>query len=218
MGVTRGFGLLEGFLARRRAATADRLIPEAARSGRLLDVGCGTFPHFLVHTRFNERVGIDKMVRDDAQLPAGVVFRHHDIESDPDLPFEDRSFDVVTMLAVFEHLAPCALHHLLVDIRRVLRPGGALVLTTPAAWSDPILRTLARLRLVSPIEIDEHQGLYTHRIISQHLRRAGFPAHTLRHGYFELGLNLWATATAPESAGPAPPYASADRPGSDPRA
>ena len=50
------------------------------------------------------------------------------------LPFDDESFEVVTMLAVLEHL-----HHphaMLQEIARVLKPSGALVLTVPSlCWS-----------------------------------------------------------------------------------
>ncbi len=50
--VTRGYGLLENYLNRRRCAVANRLIPSSLRKGRILDIGCGTFPSFPYSTSF----------------------------------------------------------------------------------------------------------------------------------------------------------------------
>lgn len=192
--VTRGTGLLEGFLARRRAATANRLLAPWA-GGRLLDIGCGSHPYFLLQADFGHRVGLDRVASTAGHAPEVTVMAH-DFEAEAALPFDDAAFDAVTMLAVFEHIEPAALASLLREIRRVLRPGGALVLTTPAGWTDPILRALAALRLVSREEIDEHKDAYDHARIREHLLAAGFPPDGLRQGSFELGMNLWARAVA----------------------
>ncbi|MDP2947815.1 MAG: hypothetical protein Q8N88_06895, partial [Nanoarchaeota archaeon] len=56
---TRGTGLLEKYLAKKRAHMANKLIPESLRRGRILDVGCGETPFFLLNTKFNEKYGID---------------------------------------------------------------------------------------------------------------------------------------------------------------
>ena len=194
--VTRGHGLLEGFLARRRAAMARKLLAGVRRDGHLLDVGCGTHPLFLLGSDFRQRTGLDRVLPENASGPPGVTLIRHDLEADPSLPFDAASFDAVTMLAVFEHIHPASLTPLLADIRRVLRPGGILVLTTPASWTDPLLRVLAALRLVSHEEIDEHSETYDHRGIRQRLLDAGFAPDRLRLGSFELAMNLWATAVA----------------------
>ena len=68
---TRGSGLLEPFLARLRARKANRLIPAHLRSGRILDVGCGSFPYFLSHTEFAEKFALDQAQR-PAEAPSGV--------------------------------------------------------------------------------------------------------------------------------------------------
>ena len=59
---TRGGGLLEPALARYRANMANKLIPEQLRSGRILDVGCGSYPYFLSHTAFAEKYAIDQLL------------------------------------------------------------------------------------------------------------------------------------------------------------
>lgn len=191
--VTRGHGALEAQLARLRARKANSLIPEEARTGRILDVGCGTFPYFLINTRFAERYGIDQGRPADVD-GLGVDVRQHNVATESNLPFGDGFFSVVTMLAVFEHLHRPVLERLLREIHRVLHDGGSVVLTTPAPWTEGILRSMARVGLVSGEEIIEHKELHSRASITSLLRGAGFGAGSIRSGTFELGANLWARA------------------------
>lgn len=50
-----------------------------------------------------------------------------------DMPFASGSFDLVTFIAVLEHLPVGTEQRALAEIHRVLRPGGSLVLCTPDA-------------------------------------------------------------------------------------
>ncbi|HVE75422.1 MAG TPA: methyltransferase domain-containing protein [Actinomycetota bacterium] len=184
------------FLAKKRAAMADKLIDESQRTGSILDLGCGTTPYFLIKTRFSEKAGVEKR---PVHMPEGAHVRAtvHDIEKPQSLPFEDGSFEVVTMLAVLEHLDPKRLIGLLDEIHRLLRPGGTVILTTPASWTDPILAVMARLGLVSHEEIDEHHQTHTHRSLRELFSRSRFGNAHLQLGRFELGMNLWAKAQKP---------------------
>ena len=61
------------------------------------------------------------------------------------LPFPDGKFDRVLLFDVVEHLHPWELHQCLLDIKRVLRPNGALIVhTAPNVWYDryayPVVR------------------------------------------------------------------------------
>jgi SAM-dependent methyltransferase len=191
--VTRGHGLLEGFLARRRQHQAHKLIPSSARSGRILDIGCGSYPMFLLQSGFAERYGLDRVASPDLDVP-GLTIVARDVGDGGRLPFDDSYFDVVTMLAVFEHLQPAVLTKLLREVHRVLRHGGTYVMTTPAHWADTILNSMARLGLVSREEVDEHQIPYPTDQAVLMLAGAGFDAALIRHGTFEAGLNRWVTA------------------------
>lgn len=190
--VTRGHGLLEPFLSRQRAARANSLIPKELRGGRILDVGCGSFPYFLSHTAFQEKFAIDQLP--PSVSPGEINWHVLNLNEAPKLPFDDGFFNIVTLLAVAEHVNPNSLERLLSEAHRVLQPGGRVILTTPAAWSDGLLKFMARVGLVSAEEINEHVFAYTLPLLGWYFGRAGFAMERVRFGYFEMGLNLWAMA------------------------
>jgi SAM-dependent methyltransferase len=190
--MTRGFGLLEPALARLRARMANRLIPTDHRRGRILDIGCGSYPYFLSHTSFAEKFAVDQAL-DPGSVP-DITWHTLDLNSTPKLPFDFGFFSVVTLLAVIEHIDPGSLVELFKESRRVIVPGGLVILTTPAASSDRLLHLMAGVSLVSKEEIEEHVYAYTLPLIGWYFGKAGFSMEKLRFGSFELGLNLWATA------------------------
>ncbi len=194
-GYTRGKGLLEPALARMRTQRANGLIPARLRSGRILDIGCGSFPYFLSHTAFKEKFGVDQLPMPQATADENrIEFFTLDLNHEPKLPFNDDYFDAVTLLAVVEHLNPDSMALLFQECCRVLRREGMVILTTPAAWSDGLLKFMARVNLVSAEEIHEHAFAYTLPLLGWHFGQAGFEMRKVKFGYFELGLNMWATA------------------------
>jgi SAM-dependent methyltransferase len=179
-------------LARQRAIQVNRLIPSELRSGRILDIGCGSYPYFLSHSAFKEKFAVEQ------QKPIEKVPNIHwftlDFNSNVPLPFEENFFNVVTLLAVIEHLDPNILVFLFQEAYRVLNPSGYIIITTPAAWSDGLLRLMSRWNLVSKEEIDEHVFAYTLPLLGWYFGKAGFSMQKIRFGYFEFWLNLWAIA------------------------
>jgi len=171
----------------------DSLIPEDYRAGRILDIGCGSYPLFLDRTRFAVKYGIDGTVAVNAVLH-DITLMLYDVASGGPLPFGEGYFDVITMLAVVEHLERRELLILMKEIYRVLKFGGLYILTTPAPWTEPILRILAKLRLVSPLEIGEHKEAYSRRRMIEILQNVPFPLEQIKLGHFELFLNTWAVA------------------------
>lgn len=100
-------------------------------SGKLLDAGCGTGVLLnLVATRYPDAtlVGIDP-VPDmlgvaRKRLPAGVELA---VAWADRLPFTEKSFDVIVSASMFHYVRQPVIT--LNEMRRVLRPGGQLVLT-----------------------------------------------------------------------------------------
>jgi SAM-dependent methyltransferase len=194
-GMTRGKGLLEPMLADLRAQRANKLIPSPLRDGRILDVGCGSYPYFLAHTSFKEKFAIDQIpLSSNTASELKIESFTLDLEIEPHLPFEDNFFEAVTLLAVVEHLDPALMAKLFKEVYRVLKPGGMVILTTPAAWSDGLLKFMARVSLVSAEEIHEHAYAYTLPLLGWYFGQAGFEMTKTNFGYFEFMFNMWATA------------------------
>lgn len=152
------------FVGRRRLVTD--LLGQVGAHGRILDLGCGTggvLQHLGV---FGKAIGLDPAPE------AAVYCRRRNVPmvvgSGLDLPFADASFDAVLALDVIEHVADDIA--LLREARRVLRPGGVLVLTVPALpwlWSahDDVNRHYRRYTLGSLREA-LHSGGFRGRRVS----------------------------------------------------
>ena len=156
----RWSAFLRGYLehSRRRVAWNCLLVDELAPAGATwLDVGSfGVEPLWLLRRRPDlqvravsyEGMGLHLAadgIRQGAPADKGAPFvqvDRADIERDP-LPLEDASCDVVTCFECIEHLRATP-KPLLDEIRRVLKPDGRLLLTTPnLVGSRAMVRLLA---------------------------------------------------------------------------
>jgi SAM-dependent methyltransferase len=107
---------------------------EHAVAGRrdllILDAGCGTGGTTRALRRFGRVVGVDLMW--EALEPARTYELQLARASIEDLPFADATFDVVTSFEVIYHLGVGSDAAALQALRRVLKPGGLLLLRVPA--------------------------------------------------------------------------------------
>lgn len=187
---TRGKGLLENFLATKRAQKANSLIPKEVREGRILDLGCGSYPYFLFSIDFKERFGIDPLLDEDLCKNCRINLKKEKI-GEGKLPYNENFFDVVTMLAVFEHIEKEKIQNLLKEIRRVLKKEGFLIITTPAPWADSLLHFMGKVGLISSEEINEHKHNHKRDKIEDMLERVGFKKNGIKSGFFEAYANMW---------------------------
>jgi 2-polyprenyl-3-methyl-5-hydroxy-6-metoxy-1,4-benzoquinol methylase len=156
----------------------------------LLDVGCGHEAKLLrsVEPYVKHGVGID-FKAPSIDTPTIRTLRSTIKDA---LPFTDGAFDVVTMLAVLEHLSePRAIVQ---EISRVLKPGGQLVLTVPSHAAKPVLEFLAfKVGIVSREEILDHKRYYNRRSLQQLFSSSRLAMDV--HRYFQLGMNNFVIAT-----------------------
>jgi ubiquinone/menaquinone biosynthesis C-methylase UbiE len=138
---------------------------------RALDLGCGTGDF----TAALARAGADAVGADVAEAALerarsrhrGLPFRL--VPFDGPLPFDDGSFDLVWSSEVIEHVADTA--RWLSEVRRVLVPGGRLLLTTPSHGRVRV--ALGGVERFSE-PLGDHLHLYTKRSLRTLLSEFGF--------------------------------------------
>jgi SAM-dependent methyltransferase len=152
-------------------------------ASRVLDVGCGAAPGLrYLQSRDIFAVGCDvstvALAAARAALPAAQLVC---CDLERVLPFADGQFDLLILSEVVEHVG--ALPTLLAEMRRVLRPAGSFVLTTPNLWD--VRRLVGALG--GPTWTGDydptHINLQTPRTLRRHLEGAGFTAVRLRTGW-----------------------------------
>jgi SAM-dependent methyltransferase len=136
---------------------------------RILDAGCGSGRNMVELARHGTVTGVelaDASVSLARERGAGEVIAGSVLE----MPFEADSFDLAASLDVIEHLEDdlTALR----ELRRVVAPGGSLLITVPAyqwLWSGHD-------------EINHHFRRYTRRSLQRAGEAAGW--HQVRTTYF----------------------------------
>jgi SAM-dependent methyltransferase len=142
----------------------------------VLDVGCGVgVSHRFLTTTFRSLYGVDiskELVDVASRMNAGA---HYVSYGGPRLPFESGSFDLAFAMNVLHHVPPRSMPSFVSDLRRVVRPGGVVVvfehnplnpLTRIAVrrcrFDDDctLLRRSAALRLMTQSRLDVAEARY----------------------------------------------------------
>ena len=159
-----------------------------------LDLGCGYHASLLRSRGGQVTGGVGVVVRVSGEARADHRFRFVEgtVEATLDA-MPDRSFDLVLMISVLEHLWDPA--GVLALVRRVTRPGGTVLINVPTWLGKGFLEFSAfRLGTSPACEMDDHKMYYGKRDLWPLLVRAGFRPRDVRLSYHKFGLNLFAAA------------------------
>ena len=153
-----------------------------AEGARVLDVGCagGAFPKAATELGF-KAVGVEpsRWLCERGKKEYGLDLRPGTLREQK---FETASFDCVTLWDVIEHLTDPKTE--LAEIRRILKPGGLLVVNYPdlASWARRLLRAKW------PFFLGVHLFYFTPNTIRKLLVQQGFDVLEVRPFWQTLGL------------------------------
>jgi len=135
---------------------------------RVLDLGCGD-GRLTAELDADELTAADvsRVALERARRRLPEATRVAELEPDAPLPFGDGAFDLVLCAETIEHVRDVQV--LLSEVRRVLKRGGTLALTTPA--SRPLMRP--------PDPLSPHLRFFTRGSLRALLRELGFEVRSL---------------------------------------
>ena len=196
-----------------RVRQAIDLVPSRART--LLDLGAGDG---FVTAELATAAGADLGVAVDVGAPTPLATRSRPVSNvtarlPGPLPFRDGTFDVVVSLETIEHLIdPDAL---LIEVKRVLAPGGCLILSTPRldallvvgslllGVQPPGVEPSSRRRYGNPFGEQRPSGhvhLFTRRALGEALAANGFRIDAYCEGRFSS--SWWQAVRSDRRPGP----------------
>lgn len=177
-------------LSSRASERFDYVAREVA--GYTLDVGCGPYDRFIKQYLDGDGMGID--VHRYASLSEDQVFT--DLTR---FPFEDGSFDSVTLIATIHHIPRSKRDAELAEIYRVLRSGGNLIVTQAIPFAEVLVHRVTRLhaRLLGDSydmdllrEMHEEEEYHVKDAeLAERMGRAGFRDITKKPFATQWGLN-----------------------------
>jgi ubiquinone/menaquinone biosynthesis C-methylase UbiE len=186
VGVLREIGFREGERLVDLGAGRGELLAAAVQAGASSAVG-------IEYSTAAVALAEETLKAQDVAAKASVL--HGDVR---DTGLDSGQADVVTMLDVVEHLTPDEVGQALSEARRLLAPGGRVVVhTMPNALVYEVTYRLQRLSRPGrlrrwprnprhPLEVQMHINEYTLRRLRKAVRAAGFEAVDVRRGGWVL--------------------------------
>lgn len=103
----------------------------------------------------------------------------------PDLPFEDRCFDVIHCSHVIEHLSPETLYLSLKEIDRCLKDGGYLIISTPLLWEN-FYTDLSHVKPYYPLVFIKYLTKGENQILSRERIAHNYTVQRLQYRFREI--------------------------------
>ncbi len=182
-----------------RARLQARMLVEGAlgahRALRAVDVGCGTGTWTALAADVATRAGIDlTIIGLDWSVAALRQAKGHGLEvvrgsvEHPGLPLGTATVDIVIISELIEHLVDT--DTALSEVRRVLVPGGRILLSTPnlAAWYNRGLLFFGVQPIFTEVSLQGIYGRPGHEVVG-HLRvftRRALAALLRAHGFVDV--------------------------------
>lgn len=160
----------------------NQVIRHIPQGSVILDVGSSDGYLFRVlDDRLKSGIGIDPEVENRIEGPSFTVLKGifpNDIPT-------GKKFDIITFIAVIEHLLPEQLLKLDETCCSLLNENGLVIITVPAPLVDKILDVLLFLKVIDGMSLGEHHGFLPSHVPG--LFKMNFSAEF--HKRFQLGLN-----------------------------
>lgn len=120
------------------------VIKEVEREGQLLDIGTGSGKLIQILSNENNMscVGVDTnsdMLKEAEIKLKGTGANLRQIKADEKLPFENDSFDYITICNVLFHLKKESIDFMLDEARRILKKDGKIIILTPTGAKSILL-------------------------------------------------------------------------------
>ena len=150
------------------------------KEGSMLDVGCGEGRHiFGVMQEFPMMKCIGLDMDNDSLQKAEEGYAYFESISDAgaefmkgsaySLPFSDNTFDLIVCSEVLEHLHEY--NDAVIEINRVLKPGGKFYASVPASWPEKICWYLSKDYQNQP---GGHLRIFNQRELINEIEECGF--------------------------------------------
>lgn len=162
-----------------------RVIKEINLCEQILDIGCDYDCYFL--NKIEDKILVKGFGIDQKEILFKGTDKIYPIQYKivKTIPFPDSFFDIVTMIAVIEHIEYP--DDVLKECYRILKKGGKLVITTPSLKAKIILDFLTSVKIITPDGVD-HKTLFSPVIFCQKAKSCNF--HISKITFFELGFNV----------------------------
>lgn len=144
------------------------LLPPYQAGGRLLDIGCGNGYYLAVMKELGWEVAgieIDPKAAEVAKSRFDILVHQGNLEN---APFDDRSFDVITMSHVIEHIPDPI--RFIINAAKLLKPSGQMVIITPNVQS---LGHKVFSQKWYPLDPPRHLLIFTPETLKQCLVKSG---------------------------------------------